>query len=259
MDHFPGLVAGITTKNGGNSRGYFENLNLGFHVGDDPRDVYLNRAMVAELLDFSLNKWVGAEQIHDTIIKRVTKEDIGKGADNYDSSFKGTDGFYTKEDGVLLTLCFADCVPLFFISPKKQMIGVAHAGWKGTVKQIARHMVEAWGKEGIDPEQIFVTIGPSICEECYIVSDKVINFVENILEDIDKKPYNLINDDQYSLDLREVNKLVLKKAGVPDENITVTGICSSCAGAEFFSHRRDQGQSGRMLSFIGWKEAVDRL
>ena len=254
---YPGLIAGMTTKNGGSSNGFFKELNLGFHVGDDQDAVYANRLKVAELIEFPLNCWVGAEQTHQVTIKKVTKADVGKGADAYDHSFKDTDGFYTDEEGVLLTLCFADCVPLFFVAPDKRMIGTAHAGWKGTVHEISRHMVEAWGLEGIDPKQIYVTIGPSICEKCYIVDDNIINFVKNTLEDTKEKPYNLVGDGQYSLDLREVNRRILMKAGVPDENIAITGFCSSCDDRLFFSHRRDKGRTGRMLSFIGWKEAAD--
>jgi polyphenol oxidase len=256
LQQFPDLVAGITTKKGGTSKGVFEQLNLGFHVGDNPGDVCANRNKLSEFLQFPLEHWVGAEQTHEITIKKITKNDRGKGASSYDNAFKGTDGFYTNEEGILLTLCYADCVPLFFICPNKRMIGAAHAGWKGTVNEIARHMVVAWEAEGISPKQIFVAIGPSICEKCYIVNDYVINFVENILVDVEKKPYNLIKDGQYTLNLKEVNRQILLNAGVPDENILITELCSSCDKEEFFSHRRDNGSTGRMLSYIGWKEAV---
>lgn len=254
MEQYPGLVAGLTTKKGGTSTGDYENFNLGFHVGDQLQAVCSNRNQLANLIQFPLTSWVGAEQTHDTEIRKITEVDRGKGSDSYDSAFRATDGFYTNEEGVLLTLCYADCVPLFFISPKHHMIGAAHAGWKGTVNEIARKMVEKWGEEGIPPNQIFAAIGPSICEKCYIVNDYVINFVENILEDVDKKPYNTIKEGQYSLDLRELNKIILLKAGVPEKNIQMTKLCSSCDQSEFFSHRRDQGKTGRMLSYIGWKE-----
>lgn len=254
IEEFPGLIAGFTTKNGGISKGEFESLNLGFHVSDKLTDVCANRQKVAEEIGFSLKKWVGAEQTHDIRIRKLSKIDRGKGADSYDSSFKGTDGFYTNEKGILLTLLFADCVPLFFIAPEKGMIGTAHAGWKGTVKGIAGQMVHHWTMEGISPEQIFITIGPSICKKCYIVDKHVIDLVQNILVDVEKKPYNLIKDEQYYLDLREVNRLLLLKAGVPEQNIRSTGYCSNCHQKEFFSHRRDHGKTGRMLGFIGWKE-----
>ncbi|WP_312469216.1 peptidoglycan editing factor PgeF [Neobacillus sp.] len=256
---FPGLIAGFTAKCGGTSKGSFESLNLGFHVGDEVSAVRLNREKVSELLNFPLNYWVGAEQTHDIVLKKITKADRGIGSDSYEHSFKGTDGFYTNEEGILLTLCFADCVPLFFIAPEKKMIGAAHAGWKGTVGKIANEMIQAWGREGIKPEQIFVAIGPSICEKCYIVDDRIINLVENTLEDNEILPYNLIKDDQYSLDLRELNRQILLKSGVPDQNILTTGLCSSCNHEEFFSHRRDQGKTGRMVSVIGWKEIANRL
>jgi polyphenol oxidase len=255
---FPGLAAGMTTKNGGASKGNYETLNLGFHVGDDRSDVCINRGKVSELLKFPLNTWVGAEQTHGIHLKKISKADRGKGSKSYEDSFKDTDGFYTNEEGILLSLCFADCVPLFFIAPESRMIGIAHAGWKGTVGQIAKEMINAWGREGINPQQIFVAIGPSICEKCYIVDQRVINLVENTLVDVETLPYNLINDGQYSLDLREVNRQIIVNSGVPDINIQMTGFCSSC-DKEFFSHRRDQGRTGRMVSFIGWKETTKSL
>ena len=254
MSQFPGLVAGITTKNDGYSMGKFKSLNLGFHVDDVQKDVRSNREKISTLIEFPLTSWVGAEQTHNTVIRKITSIDQGKGSESYEDSFKGTDGFYTDDLGILLTLCFADCVPLFFIAPERGMIGVAHAGWKGTVKQIANQMVELWKTEGIAPEQIFAAIGPSICEKCYIVDERVVNLVENILEDVDRKPYNLISEGQYSLNLRELNKQILVKAGVPKENIIVTDYCSSCNNHLFFSHRKSHGKAGRMLSFIGWKE-----
>lgn len=257
-DQFPGLIAGITTKDGGASKGSFASLNLGFHVRDDINNVCANREKVAEMLDFPLHKWVGAEQTHEINLKRLTKADRGKGADSYDNSFRGTDGFYTNEEGILLTLCFADCVPLFFMAPEQKMIGAAHAGWKGTVGKIAAEMITVWGQEGINPDEIFVAIGPSICDKCYIVDDRIINLVKKILEDDEVLPYNLVKEAQYSLDLRELNRKILLKSGVPEKNILTTGLCSSC-NQEFFSHRRDQSNTGRMLSVIGWKEAADRL
>lgn len=139
------------------------------------------------------------------------------------------------------------------------MIGAAHAGWKGTVGQIAKRMVTAWGEEGITPEQIFVVIGPSICEKCYIVDKRVIDLVENTLEDGGMLPYTLIKEGQYSLDLRELNRKILLSAGVPDRNILSTGFCTSCDKKQFFSHRRAEGRAGRMLSFIGWKEKTNHL
>ncbi len=253
-DQFPGLAAGMTTKNDGESKGVYYSLNLGFHVGDELAAVCANREKIGKQMGFPVQNWVGAEQTHGSVIQKVSKTDCGKGSLSYDDSFKDTDGFYTNEDGILLTLCYADCVPIFFLAPKKKMIGIAHAGWKGTVKQIAARMIKLWEQEGIQPKDIFVAIGPSICEKCYIVDNRVVDLVQNILEDVNEKPYNLITAGQYSLNLQKTNKLLLEKAGVPPQNILLTGYCSSCDNGHFFSHRRDKGQTGRMVSFIGWKE-----
>jgi len=256
IEQFPGLTAGITTKNGGVSQDHFSSLNFGFHVGDDQTSVCQNRDRLAELIDFPLDNWVGAEQTHAVFVRKISASDRGLGARSYENAFKSTDGFYTSERGILLTLCFADCVPLFFIAPKAGMIGCAHAGWKGTVHGIARNMAEAWEKEGIKASEIYAAIGPSICGKCYIVDDRVITFVENTLESVEKKPYNQIKEGQFSLDLQETNKLIMMAAGIPEQNISVTSLCSSCDQDHFYSHRRDSGKTGRMAAFIGWKEEV---
>lgn len=251
---YPDLTVGFTTKKGGVSKYPFESLNLGFHVGDREETVKKNRERLTTLLEFPLLNWVGSEQTHQVHIKKVRKNEKGKGASNYNNSLKNTDGLYTNEEGILLTLCFADCVPIFFFAPRKRMIGIVHAGWKGTVGEICSNMIEAWEYEGISNKEIHVVIGPSICEKCYVVDDYVINYVKNIIDDNDRKIYNEISAGQFNLNLRMLNRVILEKAGIPSSHIQETKLCSCCNEEDFFSHRRDKGKTGRMLSFIGWKE-----
>ncbi len=248
------VTAGFTTKNNGVSKDVFTSLNTGFHVHDKEADVVKNRELIADETGFPLSSWVGAEQTHRTNIRRVTSAEKGLGARDYISALRDTDGLYTDQDGILLTLCFADCVPIFYISEKHHFIGTVHAGWKGTVQGIASEMVSIWKGHGIAPNDIKVVIGPSICQNCYIVDDKVIKEVDKMVEDNSEKPYNLIREGQYSLDLKKCNQLILQTAGVSD--ISVTGLCTSCRSEAFFSHRRDEGRTGRLMGFIGWKEAV---
>jgi polyphenol oxidase len=255
LNSFNGTVAGFTTKNGGVGTGSYETFNTGFHVGDKTDVVNENRKIIAELTGFPMDCWIGAEQTHGTNIFKVSHDDKGKGAADYQSSVKDTDGLYTDKKGILLTLCFADCVPLFFVSPKYGYIGAAHAGWKGTVGGIARKMVERWTLEGVDPKDIYAVIGPSICKDCYVVDDKVINLVQNLLEENDEKPYNTISKGQYQLDLKRLNAMIIERAGVPSSQIEITELCTNCDSQLFFSHRRDKGLTGRLMSFIGWKEA----
>lgn len=248
------LVAGFTTKNGGKSKNDFSTLNFGFHVHDQIEAVCQNRELLSTLIDFPIQSWVSAEQTHGIHIAKLEKKDRGKGSLSYEEAFSQTDGFFTTEKGILLTLCFADCVPLFFYSEKDHAIGIAHAGWKGSVHGIAEEMIRIFEEEQIAPEDISVVIGPSICENCYIVDEPVIQFVKNRLEDVEEKPYNLINEKEYKLNLKELNRQILLKAGIPDKNIQITEFCTSCHHDQFFSHRRDKGRTGRMMSFIGWKE-----
>ncbi|WP_203362235.1 peptidoglycan editing factor PgeF [Bacillus sp. REN10] len=255
QDRSPGLVAGFTTKEGGMSGAVFKSLNMGFHVGDCVEHVCENRQLLSKTLDFPVSSWVGAVQTHEDRIVTVGEKDKGKGALDYQTSFEATDGFFTDEKGILLTLCYADCVPLYFFSNKFNRIGTAHAGWKGTVSGIGLKMVKKWEEEGIPLQEIEVVIGPSICGDCYIVDDYVIDKARQWEESNNALFYAPVDGrkSNYHLSLQQLNKLILMKAGIPQENIQMTHYCTSCH-SEFFSHRRDLGKTGRMMGFIGWKE-----
>ncbi|PMC38355.1 peptidoglycan editing factor PgeF [Bacillus sp. UMB0899] len=256
-DLLTGLKVGFSTKSGGVSTGYFTSLNLGLHVQDQPEDVRENRETLAKALSFPLKNWVFAEQVHSDKIMKVNKSSSGKGTHVYEDGVAACDGLYTSEKGIMLSLCFADCVPLFFIAPKHSLIGVAHAGWKGTVKDIAGKMVKLWQQEEeVDAKDIFVAIGPSIGGCCYIVDDKVISSIDKQVLVHGSMPYNPLSNGKYQLDLKLLNEHYLRNAGIFKENILVSDLCTSCEKGLFFSHRRDNGLTGRMLSFIGINEEV---
>lgn len=254
VEKFPNLVAGFTSKNGGSSESHFSTLNLGLHVNDTTAHVRENRQCLADALQLPINKWLGAEQTHKVNIANAKRNDAGKGSLSYEESFKDTDGFFTIDKGILLTLCFADCVPLFFYHKESGAIGLAHAGWKGTVNGIAEEMVKKFRTEGIEEKEIHVIIGPSICRNCYIVDEPVISLVKNRLGHFGNEMFNQVQENQFKLDLKQVNKAILLHAGVSEENIQISNLCTSCHEEHFFSHRRDKGSTGRMMSFIGWKE-----
>ncbi|MCB5235268.1 peptidoglycan editing factor PgeF [Niallia alba] len=250
---FPKLIAGFTTKNGGKSKGDYASLNMAFHVNDQKETVVANRIEVAQNLTIPLEQWVGAEQTHKVNIVEVTKAHIGKGATDYESALKDTDGFFTLEKNILLTLCFADCVPLYFIHPTTKAIGIAHAGWQGTVQGIASEMLKVFASHKIPVEEVLAVIGPSITDRHYIVDDRVINEVEKAIHS-KQKPYDTVSPGQYSLNLQEVNKQILLEEGMVASNIHITNYCTYEDDAYFFSHRRDKGKTGRMMSYIGWRE-----
>jgi len=252
-DQFPELVAGFTTKNGGYSQQEYSSLNMGFHVGDVFENVQNNRHLLAGKLHYSVNQWVGCKQTHEVNIAEITEADRGIGSLDYESALDRVDGLITEDKDVLLTLCYADCVPIFFLAPSKRVIGIVHAGWKGSVHHIVGNMVQKFVEKNASLNDIQVVIGPSICSSCYVVDEKVIRYVDEVLKNQESKPYHIITEGQYKLDLKKLNKTLLLEKGIPEENISTSSYCSSCQDTLFYSHRRDQGKTGRMMAFIGWK------
>lgn len=242
------LVAGMTTRRGGVSEKPFHSLNVGFHVGDRDEDVLTNRRIIAKKLSIPLEQWVVGNQPHGNQIYKVQADDASRGALTEKTAIEGVDGLYTDERGILLVSMYADCVPLYFYAKEKQMVGIAHAGWRGTVANIAGKMVTTWYQEGIEPSEIRVFIGPSIGSCCYEVSKDVINEINRLHLDI-KVTKNQSGKDM--LDLQLVNKKLLMKAGVRREAITMSSFCTSCHNTYFYSHRKEKGQTGRMMAYIG--------
>ncbi|QHT46572.1 peptidoglycan editing factor PgeF [Bacillus sp. SB49] len=251
LENFPELVAGISTRSGGCSQNPYHTLNMGLHVEDEAETVVKNRQRLAEELAFPLESWVIGEQIHGTKIHVVQRSDRGKGAASHATAVAGVDGLITKERGILLAAFFADCVPLYFYDPETGWIGIAHAGWKGTVKEMAGKMLDALLEQGCRKEDIRVIIGPSIGMERYEVDDKVADAVP----DAHKKAC-LIEQEagKYLLDLKSLHAHMLIKKGIPLEHLHVSGYCTYEEEAVFYSHRRDHGKTGRMLGFIGLPE-----
>lgn len=249
----PGLVAGFTSKDGGTGR--YNGLNMAFHVQEEASFVLENRKNTAKLIDFPTAGWVGCEQTHEVHIAHVSKRDAGRGALDYETALAATDGLYSEDAGVLLTLCYADCVPLFFLDRAEKRIGTAHAGWKGAVGGIGPKMLEKWKQQGSRLQDIEAAIGPSICGSCYKVGAAVAEEVRKWYRPGEKLPLSPVPDeaDTYFFSLQDFNKDLLIQAGLPPENIYVTSLCSSCS-PDFFSHRRDLGSTGRMMGYIGWKE-----
>lgn len=242
------LRVGFTTRNGGVSKNPYDTLNLGLHVADEQEDVIKNRSLLAEKLGFPLSNWVCGEQIHGSTIKVINENDRGKGATSHETSIKNRDGLITNQEGILCTAFFADCVPLYFYDQKTAFIGIAHAGWKGTVNRIAESMIEHFVSLGSEKQDILVAIGPSISQKKYEVNDAVINQID---DDLLNKVVVPLENDKFLLDLKQLNVEILLQNGILRHNIDVTSFCSFSNHELFFSHRRDKGKTGRMLGFIG--------
>lgn len=246
----PSLQVGYTTRQGGISKPPFESFNLGLHVPDNELDVICNRKLLAEKIGMPMEKWVSGEQIHGTDIGIIDESVKGKGAFSYKESLSGIDGLITNKKGILCTAFFADCVPLFFFDPNSGYIGIAHAGWKGTVNRIGEKMVKKVTELGANLETLRVAIGPCISKDVYEVDDHVIkNLTLDQKDNTAKKQRN----NHYLLDLKKLNVEILLQSGVLRHNIEITNYCTFRDEEMFFSHRRDHGKTGRMLGFIGFQ------
>ena len=246
--NLPGVVAVFSTRHGGVSRPPFESLNMAFHVGDDSQDVAANRQRFAGAVGVPLNRTVCAQQVHGTNIKVVSSEDWGKGVYNQEEAIPETDAMITAEKDVILEAFFADCVPVYLVDPVKGVVGLAHAGWKGTINGIAGKTVLRMSKEfGCSPWNCFGFIGPSIGPCCYYVGEEVLGQVDlgqgGTAFPVIKKQGKLM------LDLWAANKNDLVSVGLLPGNIGIAGICTRC-DTRFFSYRRDGGITGRMAALI---------
>lgn len=254
MEQDQRLLVGFSTRLGGVSLNEYTSLNVGLHVNDVYQDVIQNRKVVANKLNFDLEDWVIGEQVHGSEIKEIDSTLKGSGTYSTDSAISGVDGLYTNEKGILLVSLYADCTPLYFYSKKDGYIGLAHAGWRGTVEEIGPKMIKCWLDKGITLENIRVMIGPSIGKAAYRVDTKVIDQVDQVIGVVDHKPYEEIEAGQFLLDLKQVNYILLKKAGLQDNQIEVSQYCTATSTDLFFSHRKEKGKTGRMMSFIGYQK-----
>jgi len=246
----PQLIVGFSTRRGGISNSYYHSLNLGLHVADDPANVIENRKILAEKLAIPLERWVSGSQVHGSQIKVISENDCGQGATDFITSIAGVDGLITEAKNVLCTAFFADCVPLYFFDPISKYIGIAHAGWRGTVLGIGQRMVDTFKSLGVQKENLLVCIGPCISQKNYEVDDSVIaNIPKRLLPRVIKR----LPNKKYLLDLKQLNSKILLQSGILRHNIHITSYCTYQHDDLFFSHRRDAGKTGRMVGYIGYK------
>mgnify|MGYP001944112971 CR=1 FL=1 len=246
------LTAGFTQRTGGVSKPPRHSFNLALHVGDDEEAVLENRRRLMTEIGFELDAWTCAEQVHSNHVVIAGKSDRGKGSLSREEAIADADGLLTQEKNICLVSFYADCVPLYFFEPKKQIIGLAHAGWKGTAARIAEVMVRKMIDEmQADPSRIQAAIGPSIGACCYEVDHRIADLFQRMLPEHAVARPN--GEGKYMLDLKESNRQIMIKAGIFPENIMVTKYCTGCDANRFFSHRRDRGLTGRMASWIGWQ------
>ncbi|GAY76493.1 peptidoglycan editing factor PgeF [Sporolactobacillus inulinus] len=248
------LYAGFTLRSGGTSQGAFHSMNLGLHVGDHPEHVVANRRIIAGKTGFPLEQWVCAEQVHGIEIAQVDAASAGSGAQALDTVIPGVDGLFTTEPDLLLALCFADCVPIFYYAKDPDVIGIMHAGWRGTVAGAAAQMIEQICRAvSIKPDALHVVIGPSIGAD-YEVDQQVVDKVKKLRKSLWTPSVRDCGNGHYLLNLKLLNRSILAESGIPERQIQMTGYSTYAHPSLFFSYRHDLGKTGRMMGYIGMKK-----
>ncbi len=226
------LLCFQSDRHGGVSKAPYNTLNLALHVGDDPKSVIENRVILSQKVGFEIKNLIYMDQVHSNRIEVIEHAMVNK--------IDACDGLITQETNIPLLVMVADCIPMLFYDPTKNLIGIAHAGRNGTFQKIAAEMVEKMKREfDTDPRDLLVVMGTSIHRCCYEVGKEIAsivtaNFGENYLE---------IREGRSYLDLQSLNFDQLLEAGVLREHIEISPVCS-CCDENYFSYRRE-GVTGR--------------
>ena len=256
----------FTTRYGGVSEGMFSKLNLSFTRGDVKESVEENYRRIAEAMGVPYEKIVCSDQTHTTNVRVVTQADAGTGIIR-PKDYTDVDGLITNVPEITLATFYADCVPLYFVDPVHHAIGLSHSGWRGTVARMGKCTLEAMRREyGTKAADVYCAIGPSICQDCYEVSEDVADafkeeFGAEISQDDSTSCYSwngksiLTNkgNGKYQLDLWGANRLVLLDAGILPEHLAVTNVCTKCNPDLLYSHRVMGDKRGNLAAFLSLK------
>lgn len=235
---FPGSIShAVFSRHGGLSPAPWDSLNLGSTVGDDPGRVRQNRQRAFEALGRPADSIFDAWLVHGTHALCATAPRRG------DVECQKADIILTDRPEVTLFMRFADCVPLLFYDPLRRVIGIAHAGWKGTVRGAARTAVQAMQKNyGSRPADILAAIGPSIGPDHYEVGPDVAGQVRSAFGEAGDRFLHRVGESLH-FDLWAANEWILRQAGV--ERVETAGLCTLCHQEDWFSHRGGHGRTGR--------------
>ncbi len=241
----------FTTRFGGVSREHLSSLNLAMHRGDDEENVAENYRILGEALGFDPKNAVHTRQTHSDIIRRVTRADC-RGLDH--RLYPECDGLITNDPGTVLVVFTADCTPILLWDPVTGAVGAVHAGWRGTGADIAGKAVRAMAREfGCRPENISAAIGPNIGQCCF-QTDADVPLAMKQTFGKEAESYIRQQNEKYYVNLKEINALALRRAGVT--HIEISESCTMCENHRFWSHRVTGGQRGSQGAIIVCKEGI---
>ena len=241
----------VSGRHGGYSKGPFQSLNMGFHVGDSDWNVLQNRKKLAAAMDLELDQLTFANQTHSSNVAMVDASHKGAGSHDLQTAFANTDGLVTNVPGICLCVQVADCVPVLLYDPHQRVVAALHAGWRGTLKNIAKAGIKAMMYNyGCNPAHILAAIGPSNGPCCYQVGEDVKQEALRSFGDIRQIISPASQEGKYIFNQWRANFLQLVDFGVKEEHIETTSLCSHCHPQHFFSSRFDKGHTGRYSAGI---------
>ena len=242
LTEYSGIKAYFTDRKGGVSPSPFASLNMGYNTNDNY--VTKNREIVKSALNIPNITEIVPTQVHKTDIAVIDKNNLSDKI-NFVGEF---DGLCTKDKNILLTTCHADCLAVYLYDYKNQVIGLAHAGWKGTLGNIAEKTFTKMRDElGADITTTVSAISPGISKCCFEVGDEVyFKFKENYsyIDDYAVKKAN----GKYMLDLKGINLRQFNDMGI--NRVEISPYCTSCNTDLFYSYRKENGITGRMSAGI---------
>ena len=241
---YEGLLHGFMGRRGGKSAGPYAGLNTSYRVGDDPKVVSQNVCDVKLAAGIHDGRVVTMRQVHGDYIVEVKDKKLKEAGE--------ADAMITGERDIFLAVLTADCVPLLFVAPKQKLVAAVHAGWRGTLAGIADKTVRLFKSQyDVEASDLEVALGPSIGACCYEVQNDV---TVPLMKKWGKltSPSIFVKEGKSFVNLRRLNRDILRASGVPGNQLYRIGPCTSCSVDEFFSYRRERNETGRQMSFIGW-------
>lgn len=244
-----GLAHGFSTRRGGVSAAPWESLNLGRSRGDQPEAVTENHRRFSQAIGSDVTGVLLCQQVHGDTVRVVTEED--RLSHLYDLQNFEADGMVTNCPGLVLTVFYADCIPLLLYDPKRRAVGAVHSGWRGTALGIARRAVETMGAQyGSAPGDILAAIGPGICPRCF---ETHVDVPEAIHGALGREAWPFIYplpQEKYGVDLKGLIARQLELAGLAPGHIHRSDLCTACRPEEFWSHRRLGEARGNQAAMI---------
>lgn len=255
LDGMPWLVNGTSTRLGGVSTGHTSSMNFCLNEFDTAENVARNRELFFAAIGINPESVVNSRQVHKTDIAVVDAAMMAMSPKERSAHNGDIDGLVTNVAGATLACYSADCCIVTIADPVNKAVGIAHAGWRGTVDKIAAKLLATMAENyGTDPGDVVCSLGPSICKDCFEVGADVVDAAREAFDEQAQRAIFTAHDNgdgKYQFDIWEANAQVLMEAGVPREGIEQPNLCTCCNPDLLFSHRASHGKRGTIMTFVG--------